>query len=206
MASALDAGGQRDDHVDRVLTSSCRRSSAPRATSFCEVASRMRVATQARRRAAPSVKTATSRCGLRSLKTAIAAHVVGGRHRAVDRDGDRHRVAVLDQRRDVELDAADACTGARWRRRGSRSRDSAPKRPRPAGSRATRRGRARRAARRDASRCGSTGRFDGHVAGSQEPVSQERDDVLDLLRRRARLAAPRGADPRMKPSMRGTPA
>ena len=54
---------------------------------------------RARRTRGPKSKRTTSRCGLRSLKTAIAATWSAGGHRAVDADRHRHGVAVLHQRR-----------------------------------------------------------------------------------------------------------
>ena len=68
------------------------------------------------RRADRASKRATSRSGLRSLNSAIATTWSAARHRACDAHGHRHRVAVVDELRDVERDAS---RGAAARRRCS---------------------------------------------------------------------------------------
>jgi hypothetical protein len=108
---------------DHTLPSFMRAS----ADSFWLVASRMRVATSALPARGPSVKTATSRCGFFSLKTAISVHVVGRGHRAVDATRIGHHVAVVDQLRDLQLDAAGRTAGP----------GELPRPPRPSACRAS---------------------------------------------------------------------
>ena len=76
------------------------------ATTCCEVASLMRVLTRARPARGPSANCATSGCGLRSLKSAMDDDVIDRAHRAGDRHRDRHRIAVLHERCDIQFDLA----------------------------------------------------------------------------------------------------
>ena len=97
------------------------------ATIFWLSARRTRVETCARPARGPRWKLPIFGCGFFSLKTWMLLDVVGRRHRACDADRHRHGVAVLDQRRHLELDLpgshrgfADDGSYRRCHRRGRR--------------------------------------------------------------------------------------
>src|SRR6266516_5525708 len=76
------------------------------ATTVCVSASRMRVDTFARPTRGTSCMLITFGCGFLFGEDVDRLDVVGFGHRAIDRDRTGNRIAVLDQRRNVELHPA----------------------------------------------------------------------------------------------------
>ena len=126
------------------------------------------------------------------------SHVVIGGHGTLDRHADGHRVAVLDQRRDLELDLPGHHLGATGQRSdGSREFELEPLPPgaRTTPPRARHRSRASDAARLRVwvSRISWPWVATGVLIAQR---AQQRHHVLDLLGRQHRARLPRGAGAR----------